>query len=169
MAPVVARMPCSTPAPSKAGPAEQAHASSQSRLPSTISPLVPTSRNSVSCVCLQQPGADGAGADIGADVAGDTGQAVHCGLRMDVQAQFGRLDARRLVDGRDEGRQPDGLRRQPQKQVDHGAVAGHGRLVDLARLHVGALRRLRQETVEGLQDKVLQFGQPVVLAGVDDA
>ena len=40
-------MPCSTPPPSKAGPAEQAQAISQSLSPSTISPLVPMSMKSV--------------------------------------------------------------------------------------------------------------------------
>ena len=46
--PGVARIPSTTPAPSKAGPAEQAQVISQSRLPSTISPLVPTSMKRVS-------------------------------------------------------------------------------------------------------------------------
>ncbi len=40
-------MPCTTPAPSKAGPAEQAQLTSHSEEPRTVSPLVPTSMNSV--------------------------------------------------------------------------------------------------------------------------
>ncbi len=40
-------MPCTTPAPSKAGPAEQAQAMSQVQSPSTISPLVPMSTKRV--------------------------------------------------------------------------------------------------------------------------
>ena len=55
MAPAVARMPILTPPPSKAGPAEQAQDSSQSRLPSTISPLVPMSMNSVSLSVAYMP------------------------------------------------------------------------------------------------------------------
>ncbi len=47
MAPVTARIPEVAPAPSNAGPAEQAQVISQSELPSTISPLVPTSMNKV--------------------------------------------------------------------------------------------------------------------------
>ena len=47
MAPFVARIPCTTPAPSNAGPAEQAHVTSQACEPSTISPFVPTSMNKV--------------------------------------------------------------------------------------------------------------------------
>src|SRR5450830_1166225 len=48
MAPPEARMPWPAPPPSKAGPAEQAHESNQSLVPSTISPLVPMSMNRVS-------------------------------------------------------------------------------------------------------------------------
>jgi len=48
IAPGEARMPSPTPPPSKAGPAEQAHESSQSLSPSTISPLVPMSMKRVS-------------------------------------------------------------------------------------------------------------------------
>ena len=55
MAPGEARMPSRTPPPSKAGPAEQAHESSQSLLPSTISPLVPMSMNSVSFSVAYMP------------------------------------------------------------------------------------------------------------------
>ena len=55
MAPGEARMPSRTPPPSKAGPAEQAHESSQSLLPRTISPLVPMSMNSVSLSVAYMP------------------------------------------------------------------------------------------------------------------
>ena len=55
MAPAVARMPWRTPPPSKAGPAEQAQESSQSLLPSTISPLVPMSMKSVSLSATYMP------------------------------------------------------------------------------------------------------------------
>ena len=55
MAPAVARMPWPTPPPSKAGPAEQAHERSQSLLPSTISPFVPMSMNSVSLSVAYMP------------------------------------------------------------------------------------------------------------------
>jgi hypothetical protein len=47
MAPSAARMPQRMDAPSKAGPAGAAVASSQSRPPSTISQLVPMSMNSL--------------------------------------------------------------------------------------------------------------------------
>ena len=55
MAPLVARMPCFTPPPSKAGPAEHEQESSQSRLPRTISPLVPMSMYRVSLSVLKMP------------------------------------------------------------------------------------------------------------------
>ncbi len=55
MAPSVARIPSTTPAPSKAGPAEQAQATCQSCVPSTISPFVPTSMNSVSRSVSERP------------------------------------------------------------------------------------------------------------------
>ena len=48
MAPLAARMPNLMPPPSKAGPALQAAQASQSRLPMTISALVPISMNRVS-------------------------------------------------------------------------------------------------------------------------
>src|SRR3990172_4340115 len=55
IAPCVARIPLTTPAPSNAGPAEHAHVTSQSRLPSTVSPLVPTSRKSVTSSATSTP------------------------------------------------------------------------------------------------------------------
>ncbi len=82
---LVARMPCTTPAPSKAGPAEQAQVTSQSRLPSTISPLVPTSINSVNGSVVVHPRRQHARRDIRADITGDTRQAVDRCLGMDVQ------------------------------------------------------------------------------------
>ena len=45
IAPSVARMPQEMSPPSKAGPAEQAQLIRKSRLPNTISPLVPRSMN----------------------------------------------------------------------------------------------------------------------------
>ena len=48
MAPLEARIPNSMPPPSKAGPAEQAAQANHSRLPTTISALVPISRKRVS-------------------------------------------------------------------------------------------------------------------------
>ena len=45
IAPGVAGMPHLIPLPSKAGPAEQAQVTSQSRFPTTSSPLVPASMN----------------------------------------------------------------------------------------------------------------------------
>ncbi len=88
MAPVVARMPCSTPAPSNAGPAEQAQVTSQSALPSTVSPLVPTSMNSVSSAASSIRVLSTPGADVGADVAGDARQAIHHRLRMRRQPKL---------------------------------------------------------------------------------
>ena len=55
MAPGAARMPWSISPPSKAGPAEQAHEMSQSLVPSTISPLVPTSMKRVSRSVANRP------------------------------------------------------------------------------------------------------------------
>ena len=55
IAPVVARMPNLMPPPSKAGPAEQEVQTSQSQLPRTISPLVPTSMNRVSSSRWKMP------------------------------------------------------------------------------------------------------------------
>src|SRR3990172_2689481 len=55
IAPRVARIPHTTPAPSNAGPAEHAHVTNQSRVPSTISPFVPTSMNSVSPSASARP------------------------------------------------------------------------------------------------------------------
>jgi hypothetical protein len=55
IAPVVARIPFTTPAPSNAGPAEHAQVTSQSRSPNTVSPFVPTSRTSVTFSALSSP------------------------------------------------------------------------------------------------------------------
>ena len=55
IAPITARIPCLTEPPSKAGPAEQAHESSHSALPSAISPLVPMSMKSVSLSLRKTP------------------------------------------------------------------------------------------------------------------
>ena len=74
---------------------------------------------------------DDAGADVRADIAGHAGQAVDCGARMNGETQFAGLDRRRLIHSGDEGREPDRLGRQAQEEVHHGAVAGHGRLVDV--------------------------------------
>ncbi len=76
---------------------------------------------------------------------------------------------RRLVGGGDEGRQPDRLGRQAQEEVNHGAVAGHRRPVDVGGLRAHALRRARQQPVERLHHKRLQLAQAVVLASIDDA
>ena len=57
MAPSAARMPHRIAAPSKAGPAGAAVASSQSRLPSTISQFVPMSMNSRVLVSRSMPDA----------------------------------------------------------------------------------------------------------------
>jgi hypothetical protein len=58
---------------------------SQSRLPRTISPLVPTSMNSVSFGLVHARG-QYAGGDVGAHVGAHHGQAVDGGLGIDVQA-----------------------------------------------------------------------------------
>ena len=55
MAPVTAGVPEVAPAPSNAGPAEHAQVTSQSELPNTISPLVPTSMNRVTSLCSYMP------------------------------------------------------------------------------------------------------------------
>ena len=93
MAPGEARMPSRTPPPSKAGPAEQAHESSQSLLPSTISPLVPMSMNSVSLSVSYMPRRDDAGGDVAAHVAAHGRQDVHAGEHVGGRAQAPRRPA----------------------------------------------------------------------------
>ena len=55
MAPSVARIPLEISPPSKAGPAEQAQDMRKSRLPKTISPLVPRSMNRLISSLSQMP------------------------------------------------------------------------------------------------------------------
>ena len=98
IAPGAARWPQLICAPSKAGPVGLEQASSRSRLPSTISALVPTSTSSViSSVEVRPLGQDHAGG-VGADVAGDAGQDVDARVRVQRDAELGGRDRHGAVD-----------------------------------------------------------------------
>ena len=169
MAPGEARMPSRTPPPSKAGPAEQAHESSQSLLPSTISPLVPMSMNSVSFVRGVHARRDDAGGDVAAHVRAHRRQDVHARHRVGVEAQLAGDELGRGADGRDVRLLAQVARLHAEQQVGHRRVAGDGHLVDLAQLDAVALLQLVEQLVDGLDDELLQPLQPVLALGVDDA
>ena len=162
-------MPCSTPAPSNAGPAEQAHVTSQSALPSTVSPFVPTSMNSVrsavSSICaLRTPALMSA-----PDIAGDTRQAVHNRLWVGDQPQLPGGQTRHVVDDGDVGRQPDGIGRDRQQQMDHGGVAGDRQLEHLFRRSADVPARGFQQPIDRADHQLLHLDQSFVPFGVDDA
>ena len=74
MAPSAARMPHLMPAPSNAGPAEQAQPTIHSALPMTISPLVPMSmKRKTSLIASWQIGAQQARRDVASDIAAHAG------------------------------------------------------------------------------------------------
>ena len=157
MAPGEARMPLRTPPPSKAGPAEQAHESSQSLLPSTISPLVPMSMNSVSFSVAYMPGRDDAGGDVAAHVAAHGRQDVHAGHRVGVAGPSSSamsLGAAAIVGMYGSSRRY--ARLQAEEQVRHRRVAGDGDLVDLAQLDAVAPLQLLEQVVDGLDGELLQ-------------
>ncbi len=105
IAPSAARMPHLIPAPSNAGPAEQAHATIQSALPMTISPFVPISMNrKTSSPITRQLGAEQARGDIAAYIAAHAGSAGDQGVGMNVQSHFAGAELRDRVDRRHIGR-----------------------------------------------------------------
>ena len=132
MAPSAARMPHLMPAPSNAGPAEQAQATIQSALPITISPLVPMSmKRKTSLPVGRQLGTEQARGDVAAHIAAYAGSTGHDGLRMDVQAHLLRAQFGNRVDRGNIRSLPNVARRQAQQQMDHGRVAGQERSTNI--------------------------------------
>ncbi len=118
---------------------------------------------------LVHQGAEHARGDVGADIAAHSGQAIHCGLGIDVQAQFARPDRQRMVHRGNVGLQTNGFRPHPQEQVNHGGIAGHGGLVNLRRRDALALGQILYQTVQGLNHQPLEVFQTTGALGVHDA
>ncbi len=89
----------------------------------TISPLVPTSRKQGDRLGVVQPGGQHPRGDVRADVAGNAGQAVHCGVGIDRHPDILGPQGRDVIHRGDERRQADALRRDVEQQVHHRAVA----------------------------------------------
>ncbi len=113
--------------------------------------------------------AEHACADISADIAGHTRQAIHLRPGMHDQSQLAGCNGRRMVDHRDERHQADGFRWDGQEEMDHRRIAGHGQLHDLLGIGLHLLAGGLQQLIDGADDQLLQFGQAVGLLSIDDA
>ena len=159
--------PVATPPPSKAGPAEQAHDSRHSLLPSTISPLVPMSMKRVS-LSVARSRREHAGGDIAADVAADARQDVDTDERVGVEPHLAGHQVGRRQERGHVRVHPQILRVEPEQQVGHRRVAGDDDLVDLGELDA-VRRQLLEEVVDGLDGESLQSLQALLARRVDDA
>ena len=169
IAPSAARMPKVRPPPSNAGPAEQAAQASQSRLPITISALVPTSRIERQVFGSVDPGAHDPGHDVPAHIARHARVHQGCDVLAQLHADIPGFDGGVQGGGRDVGRAPDGPRVDPQQQLGHGGVAGQGDRRDVLGVDPGAPHDLAQNAVDGPDHHLLQAIETAGLFGVHDA
>ena len=94
---------------------------------------------------------------VGADEAGDVGEAVDVGAGRDRKAQVARLDVQRSRCGRDERWPQELVDGQMQGQVVHGRVAHQHRLDDVLRLDSGLRTETRRQFIQCLYDNLLQL------------
>ena len=161
IAPGAARWPQLICAPSKAGPVGLEQASRRCRLPSTISALVPTSTSSVSFVAqVRALGQDHAGG-IRADVAGDAGQGVDAGARMQRRGRARGAQFEREGLGGERKRCAAELHRiDAEHQVVHDRVADDGHLEDVRHAQLGLARHLGGERVECAAHRIASSARP---------
>ncbi len=148
IAPGAARWPQLICAPSNAGPVGLEQASSRSRLPSTISALVPTSTSRRDFRAQVRTLREDHAGRVGADVPGDARQDVDAGIGVHGEPERGGAKRQRMVDGEGKRRAAEFRRVDAEHQVMHDRVADQRQLEDV--LGLDLRRRFASSTASAL-------------------
>ncbi len=108
-------------------------------------------------------------ADVGADVAGHTGQAIDDGARVCVDAYIGGFQRGDVINAGDKGRQADTGRGDTQQQMDHGAVPGNGGFHNLSGIGSNAFTGAFNQFVDGTHHQIAHLFGAAFFPGDNDA